>query len=76
MEYQTIEIETESRLSAAKFTDPEQIRDTEQANNSQSISVSSMQLSRPEQKTIASSTEFPGKLDVNSPIAPLPSESG
>jgi hypothetical protein len=58
MEYQTIEIETESRLSAAKFTDPEQIRDIEQANNSQPISVSSMRLSRPDQRSIASGIEF------------------
>ena len=31
MEYQTIEIETESRLAVAKFTDPEQFPDPEPA---------------------------------------------
>lgn len=46
MEYQTAEIETESRLSVAKFTDAEQNRDTEQANYSHSISVSCIELSR------------------------------
>ena len=54
MEYQTAEIETESRLSVAKFTDAEQNRDTEQANNSHSISVSSMRLSRPEHQICSS----------------------
>lgn len=58
MEYQTIEIETESRHSAAEFTDPEQIRDTEQAKNTEPISVSSMRLSRPEHQTCSSRMEF------------------